>query len=195
MPDTDLVYPDVDLTADQRAFALRIRAFASEKLEPSARAIDEEIRFDPQSVKDMSQAGILGGPIAIEFGGEGWDPMQIVIANEEIGAICGNARGFMAVHTGLVSQCLERFGNAEQKHDWLPRLVRAEILGCFGLTEEEAGSDVASMQCLAEPDGDGYRITGKKIWITNGGIADLGLVSRRSILKRAATASPVSSSI
>jgi alkylation response protein AidB-like acyl-CoA dehydrogenase len=173
---TDLVYPDRDLNTDQAAFAEKIRSFAAEKLEPFARVIDEDIQFRPESVQALAEANILGGPIAKEFGGEGWDPMQIAIANEEIGAVCGNTRGFVAVHSGLVSQCIEKFGDEDQKSEWLPRLCRGEVIGCFAITESEAGSDVASLRCRAEKDGDSYRITGEKIWITNGGIAQVGLV-------------------
>ena len=176
MTELNLVYPDSDLQGDRLAFAHRIRAFAAEKLAPFARAIDEEIRFRPESVRDMADAGILGGPIAPEFGGSGWDAMEVVIANEEVGAVCGSARGFMAVHTGLVAQCIEAYGDDAQKAEWLPRLCSAQVVGCFGLTEDDAGSDVASLKTRAEKDGDGHRITGQKIWITNGSVADVALV-------------------
>ena len=176
MEPTDLVYPDRDLTAEQLEFARGVRAFAAKKLAPHARQIDEDIVFRPETVHDLAVANILGGPIAKEYGGQGWDPMQLVIANEEIGAVCGNSRGFMAVQTGLVTQCIERFGSEAQKNQWIPRLVSGDAIGCFCLTEEEAGSDVASLQCRAERIGDDYRITGKKIWITNGGVADVALV-------------------
>jgi len=76
---------------------------------------------------------------------------QLALAHEEIGAVCGNTRGFLAVHTGLVSQCLERHGTEAQLQRWLPRLTSGELIGCFGLTEEEAGSDVASLAAAARP--------------------------------------------
>ncbi|MHC4898898.1 MAG: acyl-CoA dehydrogenase family protein [Planctomycetota bacterium] len=170
------VHPDADLSPDELSFARRIRKFAHKKLAPPARRVDEEGFFRTDSVPELAKEGILGGPISAEFGGTGWSPMELVIAHEEIGAVCGNTRGFLAVHTGLVAQCLETFGNDEQKARWLPKLTSGEAVGCFGLTEEEAGSDVASLACRAKGSADGYQLSGKKIWITNGGVAHLGIV-------------------
>ena len=171
------VLPDPDLDDAQRAFAHRIRAFAADKLAPHARRIDEEEVFRAESVAELAVARVLGGPLRPENGGEGWSAVELALAHEEIGAVCGNTRGFLAVHTGLVSQCIEAHGSDAQRRTWLPRLAGGEIIGCFGLTEEEAGSDVGAMQTRAEPVGDGrYRIHGKKIWITNGGVADVCLV-------------------
>lgn len=175
-PELPLVHPDAELSSEHTTFARRIRDFARDKLAPFSRQVDEANEFRPETVRDLAAAGILGGPISEEFGGEGWSPMQVVLASEEVGAVCGNARGFMAVQSGLVAQCLERFGDATQKTTWLPKLIDGEAVGCFGLTEPEAGSDVASLRCRATPTDDGYRISGEKIWITNGGIADLALL-------------------
>jgi alkylation response protein AidB-like acyl-CoA dehydrogenase len=169
----DPVAPDRDLDADLRAFALRMRAFAAAKLAPHARRIDEEATFRRESVRELAAAGILGGPLGKAVGGGGWSPMQVALANEEIGAVCGNTRGFMAVQSGLVAYSLERFATPAQQARWLPRLIDGTAIGCFGLTEELAGSDVASLACCARPEGDGFAISGKKIWITNGGIADI----------------------
>ena len=171
-----LVHPDGELSPEHAAFARRIREFAADKLAPFAREIDEEVVFRPEAIKDLADAGILGGPIASQFGGEAWTPMQVAIASEELGAVCGNTRGFVAVQSGLVAQCLERFGDDTQKSRWLPQLIQGEAVGCFALTEAEAGSDVASLQCHATSTDSGYQITGEKIWITNGGIADIALV-------------------
>jgi alkylation response protein AidB-like acyl-CoA dehydrogenase len=173
----DAVLPDADLDAAQLAFAHRVRAFAADKLAPHARRIDEEETFRHESVAELAEARVLGGPLRPENGGAGWSAVELALAHEEIGAVCGNTRGFLAVHTGLVSQCIEAHGSDAQRSTWLPRLASGAIIGCFGLTEEEAGSDVGAMQTRAEPVGDGtYRISGKKIWITNGGIADVCLV-------------------
>jgi alkylation response protein AidB-like acyl-CoA dehydrogenase len=90
--------------------------------------------------------------------------------------VCGNTRGFLAVHTGLVSQCLERHGTAAQQANELRALTSGQQIGCFALTEDGAGSDVASLQCRAERTSGGWVISGQKIWITNGAIADLVLV-------------------
>lgn len=165
--------PDGDLDPALREFAQRIRAFAAAKLAPHARAIDEQRTFRREMVDDLATAGILGGPLPREHGGEGWTPLQLALAHEELGAACGNARGFCAVQTGLVAQCLAKFGNDAQRARWLGPLVRGQAIGCFALTEPDAGSDVAGMQTTAHRDGSGYRVHGRKWWITNGGIADV----------------------
>ena len=170
----ELWLPDSDLDADHRAFAQRIRSFAHDKLAPHARAIDEQRTFRRETVFDLAAAGILGGPLPAAHGGSDWTPLQLAIAHEELGAACGNARGFCAVQTGLVAQCLAKFGSEAQQRRWLGPLVRGEAIGCFALTEPDAGSDVASLRTAASPQPDGsYLATGQKWWITNGGIADV----------------------
>ena len=171
--------PDADLDGADAAFAQRIRAFARDRLLPHARAIDEERRFRREMVADLGDAGILGGPLPASAGGGGWTPLQLALAHEELGAVCGNARGFCAVQTGLVAQCLHRFASPAQQQRWLPRLCRGEAIGCFALTEPEAGSDVAALRTQAVAASSGYRLHGAKIWITNGGVADVALVFAR----------------
>ncbi len=170
----ELWLPDSDLDADHRAFAQRMRAFAQERLLPHARAIDEQRTFRRAMVTDLAVAGVLGGPLAHEHGGQAWTPLQLAIAHEELGAHCGNARGFCAVQTGLVAQCLAKYGSDAQKQRWLGPLVRGDAIGCFALTEPEAGSDVASLRTAAVKQGNGsFEVSGQKWWITNGGIADV----------------------
>ncbi len=171
-----LLYPDSDLSEQLLGHAERIRAFAREKLLPHARSVDEERKFRPETVAELAEAGILGGPIAAEHGGGGWSPLELVVAHEEIGAVCGNTRGFLAVQGGLVAGCIQAFGSDAQKATYLPQLTRGEIIGCFALTEPEAGSDIASLRCSADLQGDHYVLRGEKIWITNGGIAQLAIV-------------------
>jgi alkylation response protein AidB-like acyl-CoA dehydrogenase len=171
--------PDSDLDAEHAAFAQRIRAFARERLLPHARAIDEQRVFRREMVADLAAAGILGGPLPQALGGSDWTPLQLAIAHEELGAVCANARGFCAVQTGLVAQCLHRFGTQAQQQRWLPALVRGRAIGCFALTEPEAGSDAASLRTRAERRGSGHLLFGDKIWITNGGVADVALVFAR----------------
>lgn len=168
--------PDDDLDDGQRTFVGRIRSFAETALLPHARAIDEQRRFRREMVHDLGRAGVLGGPIARAHGGGGWSAMELALAHEELGAVCGNARGFCAVQTGLVTQCLETWGDDAQRARWLPPLIAGDAIGCFALTEPEAGSDVASLRTRAEPAGDGWQLHGTKIWITNGGVADVAIV-------------------
>ena len=180
MTETDyreLFLPDGDLDEPLRAFAQQVRAFADDKLAPHAREIDETCTFRREMVADLGRAGVLGGPLPAAVGGGGWTPLQLAIAHEELGAACGNARGFCAVQTGLVTQCLHHNGDDAQRERWLGPLMRGDAIGCFGLTEPDAGSDVASLQTHAvqQPDGS-YRISGTKHWITNGGVADVMLL-------------------
>ena len=168
--------PDSDLDATEQDFAKKIRSFAQEKLQPHAREIDEQRTFRREMVTDLAAAGILGGPLPTDVGGGGWSPMQLAIAHEELGAVCGNARGFCAVQTGLVAQCLQRFASSEQKQQWLPPLLEGRAIGSFALTEPEAGSDAVSLQTHAARCDGGYRLSGTKHWITNGGIADVAIV-------------------
>ena len=95
---------------------------------------------------------------------------------EEMGRVDSSVRGFMAVHIGLVSQCLVDWGTAEQKSQYLPRLGRGELIGCYCLTEPEAGSDAAGLKTIARRDGGGWVLNGSKHWITNGNVADIALV-------------------
>jgi alkylation response protein AidB-like acyl-CoA dehydrogenase len=170
----ELWLPDSDLDAAHREFAQSIRAFAAAKLAPHARAIDEHRTFRRETIGDLAAAGVLGGPLPRELGGGGWTPLQLAIAHEELGAACGNARGFCAVQTGLVAMCIARFGTDVQKRNWLPALIDGTAIGCFALTEPEAGSDVASLRTHAAKDANGgFRVHGQKWWITNGGVADL----------------------
>ena len=173
----DLYLPDGDLDEASRGFAAQIRAFADDRLAPFAREIDETCTFRREMVEDLGRAGVLGGPLPTDVGGGGWTPLQLAIAHEELGAACCNARGFCAVQTGLVTQCLHRNGDDAQRERWLGPLMRGEAIGCFGLTEPDAGSDVASLQTHAKKQADGsYRISGTKHWITNGGVADVMLL-------------------
>ena len=123
--------PDSDLDGVDLEFAHRIRTFCRDKLLPHARIVDEQRTFRRETVHDLGAAGILGGPLPREAGGSAWTPMQLAIAHEEMGAVCGNARGFCAVQTGLVAQCLNKYGAEAQKGRWLPGLVSGATIGAL----------------------------------------------------------------
>lgn len=166
--------PDSELDDQHREFVQSVRAFAAGKLAGHARAVDEQRRFRREMVGELAAAGILGGPLPREHGGSGWTPLQLALAHEELGAACGNARGFCAVQSGLVAMTIARHGTPAQRANWLPALTDGSAIGCFALTEPGAGSDIASLQTHAHKQGDGgYRVRGEKWWITNGGIADV----------------------
>ncbi len=167
---------DFDLTLEQATVQAKAREFARERVAPLAREMDERGEMPRELIADLAAAGFLGGPIPPEYGGEGWDAVSLALCYEELGRVDSSVRGLMTVHVSLVSQCLLAWGTADQKQEVLPRLARGEMLGCYALTEPNAGSDAASIETTAARDGNDYVVNGEKIWITNGGIADVALV-------------------
>jgi alkylation response protein AidB-like acyl-CoA dehydrogenase len=165
-----------DLTSDQLAVQERARRFAAEEVAPLARESDESGRFPIHLVRRMGELGFLGATVDPAYGGQGMDYLSFTLVSEELGRVDSSVRGFLAVHGSLVSLCIADWGTEAQKRRYLPRLARGEIVGCYCLTEPNAGSDAAGLECEARPDGDGYILDGEKIWITNGGIADLAIV-------------------
>ncbi len=167
---------DFSLTKEQQAIQSLARKFAQDKVAPLAREMDEKGEMPLELVQRMGALGLLGGPLPTEFGGGEWDAISLALAYEELGRADSSVRGFMTVHTSLVSQCILHWGGAAQKQSYLPRLASGEWIGCYCLTEPNAGSDAASIETRAVADGDGFVFNGEKIWITNGGIADLAIV-------------------
>lgn len=164
------------LTPEQQRIQDIARRFADDEVAPLAREADERGEFPLHLVRRMGELGFLAGPIQPEYGGAGMDYLSFALVYEELGRADSSVRGFVAVHAGLVSLCIRDWGSEEQKRRYLPRLATGEWIGCYALTEPNAGSDVASMETAAQEDGDGYVLRGEKIWITNGNIADLALV-------------------
>jgi alkylation response protein AidB-like acyl-CoA dehydrogenase len=124
----------------------------------------------------MAELGFLGGPIAKAYGGAAMDAVSFALVCEELGRADSSVRGLLTVHASLVSGCLEQWGTEEQKQRYLPRLTNGEWIGCYCLTEPEAGSDAANIQTTAMADGADYLLDGEKIWITNGNMARLAIV-------------------
>jgi butyryl-CoA dehydrogenase len=141
-----------------------------------ARRNDREERFDLELVKKLGDMGYLGPIVSEEYGGRGLDYRTYALIVEEIGRGDSSARTVVSVQTSLVCSSIERWGTEQQKREWLPRLCTAEILGCFGLTEPDTGSDAANLKTRAEKTGDGWRISGQKQWISMGNHAKLALV-------------------
>jgi alkylation response protein AidB-like acyl-CoA dehydrogenase len=167
---------DFSLTDRQLEIRDLARQFAQQEVAPIARRMDEEGRMPSELVQRMGALGLLGGPIPAEYDGGGWDNVSLALAYEELGRVDSSVRGLMTVHTSLVSQCLLTWGSDEQKQRFLPKLAQGEWIGCYCLTEPNAGSDAAAIETEANQDGDEFILNGEKIWITNGGIAELALV-------------------
>ena len=158
---------DFELTSEQKAIQQQARQFAQQEIAPITREADEIGEFPLHLVKRMGELGFLAGPIEPDYGGSGMDYLSYALLCEELGRVDSSVRGFLTVHTSLVSLCIREWGNEEQKHYYLPRLAKGEWIGCYALTEPNAGSDVASMESTATEEGDHYILNGEKIWITN----------------------------
>jgi butyryl-CoA dehydrogenase len=165
-----------ELTEQQRAIQARARAFADDEVAPLAREADETGTFPLQLVPRMGELGFLAGPLSTEYGGSGIDNLSFALVSEELGRADSSVRGFVSVHAGLVSLCIEHWGNEEQKRQYLPKLATGEMIGCYCLTEPNAGSDAAAMETTCREDGDEWVISGEKIWITNAPDAQLAIV-------------------
>jgi len=159
-----------------RALRARVREVVERHVAPFARAADAERRFFREPLEKLAEAGLVGAPIPEAYGGAGLRNVESIVIYEEVGRVCAAARGFLTVQVGLVAQCILDWGSAEQKRRWIPRLCSLDAIGCYALTEPEAGSDVAGMKTTARKG----RITGEKWWITNGSVADLAIVFART---------------
>ncbi|HJT58533.1 MAG TPA: acyl-CoA dehydrogenase family protein [Ktedonobacteraceae bacterium] len=167
---------DFELKDEQKRVQARARQFAEQEVAPLAREADEKGQFPLQLVQRMGELGFLAGPIEPEYGGSGMDYVSYALLCEELGRADSSVRGFLTVHTSLVSLCIQEWGSEEQKRSYLPRLATGEWIGCYALTEPNAGSDVASMEATAREEGDSYVLNGEKIWITNGTSARIAIV-------------------
>ncbi len=137
---------DLSLTSSQLKIQTLSRDFAQNRVAPMAREMDEKGEMPLSLVGEMATSGLLGGPLPVEFGGGGWDAISLAVCYEELGRADSSVRGFMTVHTSLVAQCILQWGTAGQKTEYLPRMARGELIGCYCLTEPNAGSDAARME-------------------------------------------------
>ncbi|MGO8951001.1 MAG: acyl-CoA dehydrogenase family protein [Ktedonobacterales bacterium] len=167
---------DFELTSEERRIQDAVRRFAQDEVAPKAREADENGVFDVSLVGRMAELGLLGGPLEVEYGGSGMDYVSFVLACEELGRADSSARGFLTVHAGLVTSCIRSFGTPQQCRQYLPRLASGDMIGCYCLTEPEAGSDAASLRTTVREEVDAYVLDGEKIWITNGNIAQIAVV-------------------
>ncbi len=165
-----------DLTSDQKMLQDQVKKFADSVLAPVAPDIDKSAEFPWDNIKKMAKLGLLGIIIPEEYGGAGFDYISLAIAVEEISRACASTGVIVAVNNSLVGYPIMQFGNEEQKKKYLPLLCKGEKLGAFGLTEPNAGSDVAAMESTARLDGDAYILNGTKRFITNAGEAGVYVV-------------------
>ena len=159
---------DFELTADQREIQALARDFAEAEIVPNASAWDKEHRFPDELYPKLAELGLMGVCVPEELGGAGADFLSYVLVLEELSRADAGVGVTVAVHTSATTLPILAFGTEEQRSRFVPPLARGESLGAFALTEPGAGSDAGSLRTVAEPDGDGWRITGSKQWITNG---------------------------
>lgn len=152
------------------------RRFVDREIAPVVGEYDRTETFPKEIFVRLGRDGLLGGPIPIEYGGGGLDYIGYALLLEEIGRASSSFRSAVSVQVSLVALSIFKWGTAKQKKKYLPRLCRGEMIGCFGLTESEAGSDAAGVATRAVQDGKRWFLTGAKTFITNGGVADLALV-------------------
>ncbi|MER3399445.1 MAG: butyryl-CoA dehydrogenase, partial [Chloroflexota bacterium] len=167
---------DFSLTPEQELIQETVRSFVEERILPKAIENDIAHRLDLSVIEGMAELGLLGIVIPEEYGGAGLDFVSEALVCEEIERGEAAFRTLISVHLGLNSLSLLRYGTEEQKRRFLVPQARGEKIGCFGLTEPAAGSDVAAMKTTARREGDVYVLNGQKNWISYATVADHALV-------------------
>ncbi|MBA2537448.1 MAG: acyl-CoA dehydrogenase family protein [Actinobacteria bacterium] len=170
---------DFELSAEQREIQALARELAEAEIEPHAAAWDREHRFPRELFGRLAELGLMAVCIPEDLGGAGADFLSYILVLEELSRADAGVGVAVAVHTSATTLPLVRFGTDEQKKELVPPLARGERIGAFALTEAGSGSDAAALRTRAEPDGDGWRITGVKQWTTNGAYAGTFLVFAR----------------
>src|SRR5215211_4545289 len=159
---------DFQLTDAQREIQALAREFAQAEIEPNAADWDRAHGFPRELIGKLAELGFMGVCIPEEYGGAGADFLSYILVLEELSRADAGVGVTVAVHTSAVTLPILTFGTEEQRARFVPPLARGEVLGSFALTEPDSGSDAGSLRTAAVPDGDGWRITGAKQWITNG---------------------------
>nr|WP_202524283.1 acyl-CoA dehydrogenase family protein [Kitasatospora sp. SID7827] len=170
----------MELTEEQAAVRELAAAFTDREIAPFAAQWDRAESIDLGVVGKLGDLGFLGLTLPEEYGGSGGDHLAYCLVLEELGRGDSSVRGVVSVSLGLVAKSVNAFGTEAQKRAWLPRLCAGEALGCFALTEPGTGSDAANLTTRAERDGDGWLLSGTKMFITNGTWADVALVFART---------------
>jgi alkylation response protein AidB-like acyl-CoA dehydrogenase len=171
---------DFELTPEQELIRRTAREFCDAEIAPHAKDWDRAEAVDPAIVGKLAEVGFLGAALPEEHGGMGLDMRTYALVVEELGRADSNIRGIVSVSNGLYGKSVARWGTDEQRTALLPGLARGEALGCYALTEPGAGSDPGGLEARAERDGDGWRISGQKIFITLGSWAKNALVFART---------------
>jgi butyryl-CoA dehydrogenase len=165
-----------ELSQDHKVLRDSVRDFVNNEIKPLAMEIDEKHAIPDVLVQQMGEMGLLGSYLPEEYGGAGMDMLSYAIVVEEVSKACASSGVLISAHTSLCSGPIFTFGTAEQKQKWLPALNSGEKIGCFLLTEPDAGSDAGGTATTYRREGDEFVINGSKIFITNGGYLGTGVV-------------------
>ncbi|MCG5242839.1 glutaryl-CoA dehydrogenase [Azospirillum doebereinerae] len=171
---------DAQLSEDEKLIRDSARAYCQDKLQPRVIGAFREERFDREIMTEMGALGLLGPTIPEEYGGPGVNHVAYGLVAREVERVDSGYRSAMSVQSSLVMHPIYAYGSEEQKKKWLPRLATGELVGCFGLTEPDHGSDPGGMKTRATKVDGGYLLSGSKMWITNSPIADLAVVWAKS---------------
>src|SRR6478736_1930063 len=166
------------LDDEERLLRDTVRRFVEDRILPDVGDWFEESTFPREMAKEMGALGLLGMHLD-GYGCAGTSAVAYGLACAELEAGDSGARSFVSVQGSLAMFPIWKFGSEEQKQEWLPRMAAGEAIGCFGLTEPDSGSDPASMRTRARREGDDWILNGTKMWITNGGLADVAIVWAR----------------
>lgn len=168
----------MDFNLNEELIAMRdvARDFAAKEIKPRQDADEKEHRFRPELVKKMAELGFFGCVIPEEYGGNGAGHLASVVITEEIARVSASWGLPFNMQTMGPGLAILTWGAEEQKRKYVAALVKADIMGCFAITEPNTGSDVASMETYAQETADGWVLNGSKTWISNAHVADMGLV-------------------
>ncbi|WP_043613415.1 acyl-CoA dehydrogenase [Ensifer sp. ZNC0028] len=171
---------DDQLTEDERMIRDTARAYAQDRLQPRVIDAYREESTDPEIFREMGELGLLGVTVSETYGGVGASYVAYGLVAREVERVDSGYRSMMSVQSSLVIYPIYAYGSEEQKQKYLPKLTSGEWIGCFGLTEPDAGSDPAGMKTRAIKTESGYRLVGSKMWISNAPIADVFVVWAKS---------------
>ncbi|MTH78608.1 acyl-CoA dehydrogenase [Paracoccus aestuariivivens] len=171
---------DQQLSEEERMLRDAARAYAQDRLQPRAIAAYRDEVTDPEIFREMGEMGLLGVTVPEEFGGLGASYVAYGLVAREVERVDSGYRSMMSVQSSLVMYPIYAYGSDDQRRKYLPKLASGEWIGCFGLTEPDAGSDPAGMKTVAKKTADGYTISGSKMWISNSPIADVFVVWAKS---------------
>jgi butyryl-CoA dehydrogenase len=167
---------NLELTEEQKLLQKTVREFAESEVRPLAKEIDETGHFPRETFRKAAELGLTGVAFPEDEGGAGFDHVAYAIVIEEISRCCASTGVILSVQNSLFCDPIHRYCNAEQKKKFLLPFTRGEKIGCYALTEPQAGSNAAALQTKAQKKSDKYVVNGTKAWITNGGVADAAIV-------------------